>query len=88
MTGVRITLGIALILTVTTEMIAGSKGLGYLILDAQRSFASPEMFAGIVALGVIGYVLTVAFSYLERRLLFWHSSVRRDATSVPLILAP
>jgi NitT/TauT family transport system permease protein len=88
LTGVRISLGIALILTVTTEMIAGSKGLGYLILDAQRSFAFPEMFAGIVALGVIGYALTVGFSYLERRLLFWHSSVRRDAATVPLILAP
>lgn len=78
LTGVRISLGIALILTVTTEMIAGSRGLGYFILDAQRSFAFPEMFAGIVALGVLGYVLTVGFSHLERRILFWHSSVRQE----------
>jgi ABC-type nitrate/sulfonate/bicarbonate transport system permease component len=78
LTGVRISLGIALILTVTTEMIAGSRGLGYFILDSQRSFAFPEMFAGIVALGVMGYVLTVGFSHLERRILFWHSSVRQE----------
>lgn len=79
LTGIRISLGIALILTVTTEMIAGTRGLGYFILDAQRSFAFADMFAGIVALGAMGYLLTVWFSWLERRVLFWHASVRQEA---------
>lgn len=77
-TGLRISLGIALILTVTTEMIAGTSGLGYFILDAQRSFAFREMFAAIVALGLIGYGLTQAFAWIERRVLFWHVSVRSE----------
>src|SRR5262245_15643071 len=59
-------------------MIAGTSGLGYFILDAQRSFAFREMFAGIVALGLIGYGVVQAFARLERRVLFWHVSVRSE----------
>jgi hypothetical protein len=79
-TGLRISLGIALILTVTTEMIAGTGGLGYFILDAQRSFAFREMFGGIVVLGAIGYLVTQVFTSIERRVLFWHISIRRDTS--------
>jgi ABC-type nitrate/sulfonate/bicarbonate transport system permease component len=80
--GLRISLGIALILTVTAEMIAGTDGLGYFILDAQRSFNFREMFAAILALGVIGSLLTQVFSVIERRVLFWHVSVRKDLADV------
>jgi ABC-type nitrate/sulfonate/bicarbonate transport system permease component/SAM-dependent methyltransferase len=87
-TGLRISLGIALILTVTTEMIAGSNGLGYFILDSQRSFLFREMFAGIVALGALGYLMTQGFGLIERRVLFWHVSVRRDAPDVVVTTGP
>lgn len=80
-TGLRVSLGIALILTVTAEMIAGTDGLGYFILDAQRSFAFPTMFAAIVALALLGALVTQVFGVVERRALFWHVSVRRDATA-------
>jgi ABC-type nitrate/sulfonate/bicarbonate transport system permease component len=45
-TGLRISLSIALILVTTAEMIAGSRGLGFFILDEERSLQSSNMYAG------------------------------------------
>ncbi len=70
--GLRISLAIALILTVTAEMVAGSDGLGYLIVDSQRGFGYDVMFSGILTLGIIGILLSKMFSMLEKRVLFWH----------------
>jgi len=75
-TGMRISLAIALILTVTAEMIAGSNGLGYYILDSERSFAFPEMFSGIVVVGMIGYVVSRLFVSIDYRILFWYYASR------------
>jgi ABC-type nitrate/sulfonate/bicarbonate transport system permease component len=75
-TSMRISLAIALILTVTSEMIAGSDGLGYFILDSERSFAFPEMFAGIIVVGLVGYVASRGFALLDGKILFWHYASR------------
>ena len=47
-TGLRISLAISLILTITVEMIAGNSGLGFLILDYERSFRYAGVYAGVV----------------------------------------
>lgn len=73
LTGLRISLAIALIVVVVAEMVAGSSGIGYFILDNQRTFRVPEMFAGIFTLGVIGYCANAAFLLLEARVLHWRS---------------
>lgn len=70
-TGLRISLAIALILTITVEMIAGNSGLGFLILDYERSFQYPQMYAGIVLIGIIGFTLNAIFVMLEQRWLAW-----------------
>src|ERR1700751_626809 len=44
LTGIRISLGIGLIVVVIAEMIAGDSGIGYFILDRQRVFRIQEMF--------------------------------------------
>src|SRR5690625_2949753 len=56
MAGIRQSLSIALILMVISEMFASSAGLGYTIIQFQRSFAIPEMWSGIVVLGLIGVI--------------------------------
>ena len=71
LTGMRISLGISLIVAVVAEMIAGSSGIGYFILDMQRIFRVPEMFAGIFTLGVLGFAINYAFLKLENHLLRW-----------------
>jgi len=69
--GARVSLAIALILAVVTEMQASQTGLGQNILLAQRSFRSPELYAGVVTLGIMGFAINQAIVVLERRLLRW-----------------
>ncbi|HWU61284.1 MAG TPA: ABC transporter permease [Ensifer sp.] len=69
--GLRLGLTIALILAVVGEMITVQGGLGSRILLAARAFRAPDIFAGVIMLGLIGLVTNVALSALERRLLRW-----------------
>jgi ABC-type nitrate/sulfonate/bicarbonate transport system permease component len=71
LTGMRISLAIALIVVVVAEMVAGSSGIGYFILDNQRTFRVPEMFAGIFTLGILGYCANWVFLLIEQRVLHW-----------------
>ena len=70
--GMRTGLSIAFIMIVVSEMIGSTDGLGYYILQAQRTFAIPEMYGGIVLLAFLGYGLNVLFVQVERRVLAWH----------------
>jgi ABC-type nitrate/sulfonate/bicarbonate transport system permease component len=70
-TGLRVSLSIALILVTTAEMIAGSKGLGFFILDEERSFRSVNMYAGVILVAILGYALNGLFVALEEKALRW-----------------
>jgi len=71
--GARVSLAISLILAVVTEMQASQPGLGHNILLAQRSFRSPELYAGIVTLGLMGFVVNQGILKVEERLLGWRA---------------
>jgi ABC-type nitrate/sulfonate/bicarbonate transport system permease component len=71
--GMRISLGLGIILVVTAEMIAGSGGLGDAILSAQRTFLVKESYAWLVVLALLGLALTWLFSWIERRVAFWNA---------------
>jgi ABC-type nitrate/sulfonate/bicarbonate transport system permease component len=79
MAGLRQALSIAIILMVISEMVAASNGLGYTIVQFQRTFAIPEMWTGIVLLGLLGFVLALLFGVAERRVLSWYHGLRRAA---------
>jgi ABC-type nitrate/sulfonate/bicarbonate transport system permease component len=74
--GVRVSLAIALILAIVTEMQSAQSGLGFNILMAQRSFRSPELYAGIIVLGVLGLCTNQVLLAAERRLLRWRTLAR------------
>jgi ABC-type nitrate/sulfonate/bicarbonate transport system permease component len=76
MAGVRQCLSLGLILMVISEMFASSSGLGFTIVQFQRSFAVPEMWSGIVLLGLIGVVMSFIFQWAERRVLRWYHGLR------------
>ncbi|MFC4562156.1 ABC transporter permease [Nocardiopsis mangrovi] len=78
--GMRTSLAIAIILMVISEMVASSNGLGYFVLESQRSFAIPEMWTGIILLGVLGYILNWLFLLVERRALFWYRGLKQGAS--------
>ena len=69
--GMRVSLALGLILVTVTEMIAGTGGLGFLIVDMQRSFRVLDMYAWLVILAVIGFALNAGFVKIERRAAHW-----------------
>jgi ABC-type nitrate/sulfonate/bicarbonate transport system permease component len=77
--GLRTSLSLAIIMMVISEMVASENGVGYFIVEAQRTFAIPEMWAGMIMLGILGYALNLAYALLERRLLRWHRGARARA---------
>lgn len=74
--GLRVSLTIALILTIVVEMLAGQAGLGTWILLAGRAYRAPDVFAGILLLGALGYVSSLLFSIADRYLLRWKPQSR------------
>jgi ABC-type nitrate/sulfonate/bicarbonate transport system permease component len=77
--GMRLGLSLAIILMVISEMVASTNGIGFFVLQSQRSFAIPEMWSGILLLGILGYVLNLAFVIIERRVLAWHRGAKASA---------
>jgi NitT/TauT family transport system permease protein len=69
--GIRISLAISMISTVTGEMVLGIGGIGAYILEKERSFKFAEMYAAIGALALIGIALNWLFAKLERKWIFW-----------------
>ena len=76
--GVRTSLALGLILMVISEMVASSSGIGFSILQAQRGFAFLDMWAGIVLLGLLGFLLNTLLTVVERRILAWQRSSGRE----------
>jgi sulfonate transport system permease protein len=77
--GMRTSLSIGIALIVFSEMVGSSGGIGYQILAAQRSFAVSDMWAGMILLGILGYLLNVAFRGFEHIVLRWHRDLRQTA---------
>ena len=75
-------LSIGLILMVISEMFASSSGLGFTIVQFQRSFAVPEMWSGIVVLGLIGVILSFIFQAVQRRVLRWYHGLKEVENAV------
>jgi ABC-type nitrate/sulfonate/bicarbonate transport system permease component len=77
--GLRISLAVALLVMAFSEMFAGTNGVGFFILFTQDTFRIPEMWSGIILLGIIGYVVNLFFVLAERRIMRWHRGWRATA---------
>ena len=82
-TGLRLATSVALILTVTGELILGTPGLGALIGTARLSGASAveAMYAVVVVTGLLGVGANLLARGAERRVLAWHPSVRGEVVA-------
>lgn len=70
--GARISISIALILVVVTEMFIGTKyGLGRLIYDSHLMFRISTMYAAIFIAGILGYMLNKIFMVVESKVFHW-----------------
>jgi ABC-type nitrate/sulfonate/bicarbonate transport system permease component len=77
-TGFRLAAAVALVLEITAELVIGVPGLGQMIGVAQSSDAVPDTYALVIVVGVLGVVVNVVARRIERRVLRWHVSVRRE----------
>lgn len=80
-TGLRLAASVALILAITAQLLIGTPGLGLAISKAQSSGQYVQMYALILATGMLGVVINIGARMLERRALVWHESVRGEASA-------
>jgi NitT/TauT family transport system permease protein len=70
----RINMSGAWIYLVVAELIASQEGLGHLIAVSQRYLNTPQLFAGIILIGFIGFAIDLIFEILMRVLFPWRRS--------------
>jgi ABC-type nitrate/sulfonate/bicarbonate transport system permease component len=80
LTGMQVALPIAMIVVVVAEMVMGGGGLGAAMIGASRFANSPGVFAGIVEIGVVGYLIVKGVGLARRRLLAWHPEALEPTT--------
>ncbi len=80
MAGLRTGLGLGLIVTVVSEMIAGGGGVGYYLLEMQYALRAADMYAAILLLAALAYVLNQLFVMWEARVIHW-ARIREAAWS-------
>ncbi|MCL6638660.1 MAG: ABC transporter permease subunit [Firmicutes bacterium] len=71
LTALRIGLGTAIAVLFFSETVANRTGIGYYLMDAWARFAWDEMFAGVIAMGVMGFVFYLFLDWMERKLCPW-----------------
>ena len=73
LSGLRISLAIAIILLVAAEMLGAEYGIGAYILEAGSLYDLERLFAGVVILSLLGVIVSAAIGHIERYLLDWRS---------------
>ncbi|RDI63652.1 ABC transporter permease [Nocardia pseudobrasiliensis] len=72
-TGLRMAASASILVLIAAEMVGARAGLGYLITAAQQNFAIPDMYAGIVAISLVGLAFNGVLVTIERRLSRWRT---------------
>ncbi len=70
-TGFKLGIGTALLLIVAAEFVGAHSGIGFMIWESWDQFDIERMFAGLITISVLGYLLSVALDNLERVVIPW-----------------
>jgi sulfonate transport system permease protein len=76
MAGMRTSLSLAVITMVLAEYFSSTNGIGYVLLISKNTFQLTPMWATILLIGLLGYLLNLLFLLAERRVLAWHRGWR------------
>ena len=68
--GLKVAMGIALMCTISGEMIGSSSGIGYMILTSTNLFDTGSTVVGMLVIGVIGIIFDYIFTKIQERI-FW-----------------
>ncbi len=80
LTGLQVALPLSLIVAVVAEMLMGGYGLGGAMMSSSRFADSRGVFAALVEIAVIGYVVVKGMALIRRRLLIWHAEANEPTT--------
>lgn len=69
--GLRVGLGVGWMCVIAAELIAATSGLGYMIQMARTTIETEKVIAGMVVIGVIGFIMNAIMLWIERRLVSW-----------------
>jgi len=75
-TGLRLALGISLLIVVAAEFTATNKGIGYLIWSNWQVLAVNKMYVGLVVIAILGLMFTSGLDRLGRRLMPWAKDIQ------------
>lgn len=75
-TGARQALSIGIILMVISEMFVANSGIGFTVIQFKDGFRIPQMWSGVILLGLLGVLLSVVFRLVEHRVLGWYHGLR------------
>jgi len=70
-TGMKLGMGVSLLLIVAAEMIGAQNGIGYMIWTSYQIFVLEDMYIGLVLMAFFGYFFTMSLSYLEKVVVPW-----------------
>lgn len=71
-TGMQASLQFSFVVLIATEMLGSSVGIGAMTILAQQSFASVDMWTGIILLGLVGFLSNYLLSRIRARVLRWY----------------
>lgn len=80
-TGMRLAATIGLLMTVSAEYIGGAPGIGLELSHMEQTLRRPEVFAYAITAGILGLLINAVVVAFQRRLLWWHPTVRGDRSS-------
>ena len=80
--GLKVAIAFATVGAIVGEFVGADRGMGYMLLRANGDLNTPLLFAILVLLSGIGVVLFMIVEGLERAVIPWHVSIRRELTQV------
>jgi ABC-type nitrate/sulfonate/bicarbonate transport system permease component len=77
--GMRNAVALSVIIMVLSEYFSSTNGVGFILLNSKNTFQFQPMWAAMLMIGLVGFVLNALFLFLERRILAWHRGWRASA---------
>jgi len=71
LTAMRISVGTSIAVLFFVESFATNRGLGYLIMDAWSRADYPSLYAGIVSMALLGFILYIILEFVEKKVCRW-----------------
>ena len=74
MTGLKLGVGLGLVLIAIAEMVGAKSGLGYMIWNAWEILSVETMYVGLITIALLGLCFTLLLNELERVIVPWRSA--------------